>query len=477
MYRIVVDQSTSASKALLFSGNKIVSRIDKKHEQIYPFENYVEHNPHEIISNVEFVIEEVIRKNGLKYTDIKSLSITNQRETSVAWKKSSGRPIYNAIVWQCSRTTTYCNEISIHNPQINEVTGLRANNYFSGPKYNWIINNVEEAKPLASSGDLAFGTIESWLIYNLSSERNHFSDITNASRTLLMDINTNKWDRVLLDLFEIPQSAMPEIKLPTDNFGTYKGIPITGVIADSQAALVAQELKPFVEAKVTMGTGSSIMVNVDKDSTFRNIKVLTALYGYEEQNLYAIEGIIKSFGDTLEFVKESLGTFEDYDDIFKYTFENYDENNIIYIPGQYGLGCPYWKDDIGCQILGLSRKSTSKDIAAAAIESLGYQIKAVIDEIEKTTNVTIEQLKVDGGISKQSGFIRFLADLTQKEVYVLAIEEASAYGAYKTIAKDENNITVGKLYEPQAEDDRAVMKYQAWKQAIELFISSDKKTF
>lgn len=471
MYRIVIDQSTSASKALLFKADKIVSREDKKHEQIYPQENYVEHNPHEIISNVEFVIEEVIRNNGLKYTDIDSISITNQRETSVAWKKSSGRPIYNAIVWQCSRTKDYCKQQKNNTMLANKFTGLRIDNYFSAPKYNWIMNNVDEAKTLAGVDDLCLGTIESWLVYNLSEEKNHYTDITNSSRTLLMDINTNSWSSKLCELFEIPIKALPTIKLPNDLYGTYKGIKITGVIADSQAALYAQDLEPLTELKVTMGTGSSIMVNTGEDGSYRNLNVLTALYqNIDGKNQYALEGIIKSFGDTLEFVKSSLGTFEDYDQIFDYSFNPDKVNNITYIPGQYGLGCPYWEDEVGCQILNISRNSTKEDIAAAAIKSLGYQICAVIEEIETTLGTEIKKIKVDGGISKQQAFIQFISNLTGKEVEILAIEEASAFGALKTVINYQAPKNSLKNYKPQEINELELDLYQTWKQSIQLFI-------
>lgn len=471
MYRIVIDQSTSASKALLFKDKQIINRVDKQHQQIYPQENYVEHNPHEIISNVKFVIEEVIRDSGLKYTDIKSLSITNQRETAVAWKKSSGRPIYNAIVWQCSRTSDYCKQMGKNIKLANQFTGLRIDNYFSAPKFKWIMDNVPEAKSLAAAADLCLGTIESWLIYNLSIEQNHFTDITNASRTLLMDISSNQWCPEMAELFEIPLHTLPQIKLPNEFFGTYKGIPITGVIADSQAALFAQDLKPLSEVKVTMGTGSSVMVNLGTNGQLRNINVLTALYqNIDNENQYALEGIIKSFGDTLEFVKQNLECFEDYDQIFGYTFKATSQNSVIYIPGQYGLGCPYWIDDIGCQILNVSRSTTKLDIAAAAIKSLAYQIAVVIEEIENTTEKTIEKIKVDGGISKQLEFIQFISDLTGKELEILAIEEASAFGALKTITNfcvDNEQIN---QFSPKKLSETEAIKFKQWKLAIEQFI-------
>ncbi|MFV0556788.1 MAG: FGGY family carbohydrate kinase [Lactovum sp.] len=473
MYRIVIDQSTSASKAMLFDEDCLISRVDKKHEQIYPFEGYVEHNPNEIVSNVKFIIEEIIRQNNLKYSDILSLSITNQRETSLAWKKSSGRPIYNAIVWQCGRTSDYCKEMQVHNAFVNKITGLRVDNYFSAPKFNWIMSNVEEARTLAENEDLCLGTIESWLIYHLSEEKNFFTDISNASRTLLMDIEKNEWSQEMINLFELPKSALAQIKLPDEKFGHYKGIPITGVIADSQAALYAQDLKLKSEVKVTMGTGSSIMVNTEEES-FKNLTVLTALYHCQQgKNLYALEGIIKSFGDTIEFVKENLETFKNYNAIFDYTFSKESQGGIIYIPGQYGLGCPYWKEDVGCHILGLSRKSKKEDIAAAAIKSLAFQIKLVIDELEKILNTTITKIKVDGGMSKQAVFVQFIANLTQKEIEILDIEEASAFGALKVITDYQVKTENSRSFLAQSLDEIEFLNYEKWKDMLELLLNEN----
>lgn len=475
MYYIVIDQSTSGTKALLFKDGKICSRIDKKHQQFYPQNKWVEHNAHEIISNVEFLIEEIIRKNGLKYRDINSISLTNQRETSVAWKKSSGRPIYNAIVWQCQRTSDYCEQMQEHNQRVNELTGLRIDNYFSGPKYNWIMNNVKEAKELAKANDLCLGTIESWLIFNLTAKQNHFTDVTNASRTLLMDINTNTWNQELCNIFDIDISTLPAIKLPSDEFGTYNGIPIKGVMADSQAALFAHQLKPFKELKITMGTGSSIMANVDLTADIRHNSVLTALYQNNgERNQYALEGIIKSFGDTVEFMKNELGFFEDYDQIFEYTFGQTSNSDIVFIPGQHGLGCPYWNDNIGCQIIDLSRNTTRNDIAAAGIKSLLFIVKKVIDEIKTTINFDIKSIKVDGGLSKQPLFLQYLSNLMQMNIEVINVEEASALGALLNVVDIDIEKTTTCSYIPLSLGMQELAEFDAWNKQVSIFIENRK---
>lgn len=462
--RIAIDQSTANSKIYLYENGKFIDKVIKAHTQYYPQKGWVEHDPLEIIDNIEKGITEILKKNNLNANEIEYIAITNQRETAVGWQRSTGKPIYNAIVWQCARTTEYCSMLQMHNNLVNKITGLRIDNYFSAPKYNWLLNNIDIANELVAKDDLCLGTMESWIIYNLTRKQYFVTDITNASRTLLMDIEDNQWSSQMIELFEVPSNTLAKIMNPNSDFGTYLGIPIKSVIADSQAALLAQNLNEYTEAKVTMGTGSSIMVNTGA-CRCGNSKVLTAVYGKNEDNLYAVEGIIKSFGDTLEFVKNNLKAFEDYDEIFEYTFSQ-STNGISFIPGQFGLGSPFWINDVGCQVLNLSRDSTISDVAASAIKSLIYQIVTILLEIEIATGVNIEVLKVDGGLSKQQKFLQALADASNKTVIVSEITEASAWGVVESIHNPRNsNCSLGII--PRAKSE---LELSNWLNDVQLIL-------
>lgn len=468
MYNIVIDQSTSATKVLLFDDLKLITKLSKKHQQIYLNDTWVEHDPIEIIDNTVELIEQIIVDNQLNYIDIRSISITNQRETCMAWSKSTGKPIYNAIVWQCRRTSNYCTIMNEYNNQINEITGLRIDSYFSAPKYKWLLDNVKEAKALIENDDLCLGTIDSWLIYNLSEESNHYSDITNSSRTLLMDIKTNTWSEKLCELFSVPIATLPRIKQSAEAFGHYKGIEIKGVMADSQAALYAHNLKQYNEVKITMGTGASMMVNCETNRPKSNLEVLVSPFNTIDcDNEYALEGIIKSFADTIEFIKNELQLFSGYDRAFEKTFTNPNQSNVIFIPGQIGYGCPLWNDDIGCHIMNLKRSTTKNDIVAAAIKSLAYQVKLVIDSFEKNEDIKIDVIKVDGGLSKQVKFLQFIANLTGKQVQVNNIIDASAFGVLSIAnsTKEMINTTTNKIIYPNTNIDE-FNKYQVWKREI-----------
>ena len=438
-YIMVIDQSTSGSKCLLIDilGN-IKYKITKSHEQIYPKEDWVEHNPIEIYENVKSIIMEMFLSNKIDENDILGLALTNQRETVVIWDKTTGKPIYNAIVWQCRRTVEICNELKGYEKIVSEKTGLRLDPYFSATKIKWVLDNIEGAREKANKGDLLLGTIDTWLIWNLTNGKVHGTDYTNASRTLLFNIKDLKWDDELLDIFSIPKSMVPKVYKSDEIFGETnlngmlnKNIKICGVIGDSQGALFGECCFKKGMAKSTFGTGNSIMVNIgDKYIPSKNGVVTTIASVSKAQGVnYGLEGIINSSGDTINWVKDELGLFKDFHE-FNEAVKNTQTNNGIYlIPAFMGLGIPYWNSKAKASIVGISRNTTKENIIRAALESIAYQVKDAISLIENQAQIDIDSLSIDGGVTVNPIYNQFLADLLDCRIEKNINEELSSMGA------------------------------------------------
>ena len=439
-YIIAIDQSTAGSKALLVNKEgKIIYKSSKKHNQIYPKRDYVEHNPIEIYENVISLLKELIEKNSLKGEEISSLSITNQRETVVVWDKVTGKPVHNAIVWQCRRTTKICEEIKDLGleEKIKEKTGLVLDPYFSATKVKWILDNVEGAKEKVKKGELLLGTIESWLIWKLTYGKSHVSDYTNASRTMLLNINSLSWDKELMKIFNITQEMLPKLKNCDDIFGytNIEGvvdveIPICGVIGDSQGALFGQRAFEKGMVKATFGTGCSVLMNTGSQLMKSENGLVSAL-GWKTKDgaNYALEGIIHSNGDTLNWLKDNLNMFSNFDE-FQEGIESLDSNEGVYlVPAFLGLGYPYWSHNAKASIVGLSRSSDKRHIMRAALESIAYQINAVVREMSKESQIEIKELKGDGGATTNKFLMQFLCDLLDIKVIRSSVEELSAMGA------------------------------------------------
>ncbi|WP_238907607.1 glycerol kinase GlpK [Clostridium sp. YIM B02506] len=435
---LTIDQSTSATKALIIdSTGNVKYKTSIKHEQIYPAQGWVEHNPIEIYENVKTSIKELIVTNQIKESDLLGLSITNQRETVVVWDKESGNPVYNAIVWQCRRTSEICNDLSKYEDLVTDKTGLRLDPYFSGTKIKWILDNVNGAREKAEKGELLLGTIDSWLIWKLTKGKHHVTDYTNASRTLLLNIKTLKWDKELLDLFNIPKTMLPEIYPSDEIFGETNlegffesNLKICGVIGDSQGALFGQRCFESGMAKSTFGTGNSIMVNVgEKYIPSKNGIVTTIAYVNKKGVNYGIEGIINSSGDTINWIRDDLELFQNFEEFNKAVIETEDNEGVYLVPAFFGLGIPHWNPKAKASIVGISRNINKKHIMRAALESIAYQVKDALEVIEKEADIKVKKLNIDGGVSANKTYNQFLADLLDCSIEKKLNEELSPIGA------------------------------------------------
>ncbi|WP_239257076.1 FGGY-family carbohydrate kinase [Listeria ilorinensis] len=477
-YQIAIDQSTSGTKVLLFKEEQLVDRLDKKHRQYYPQKGWVEHDPEEISQNVRTLIAELLEKHSLEPQQIERLAITNQRETVVAWDKVTGKPLYKALVWQCNRTEAICETLRCggHEARIKAITGLKIDPYFSAPKMKWLLENVAAVREAQETGRLAFGTMDAWLIFTLTQGENHLTDRTNACRTLLYDIDRNDWSEELLDLFGIRRAVLPEVQHSAADFGDYLGIPIQSVMADSEAALFGQGCQAFGEVKATLGTGCSVMMQVGTKRLPDDAAILSTIAWDEAGvNQYALEGIIRSCGDTLVFLAEQLELFDDYGAACKKAFQLPDSGGVVLIPAQLGLGAPYWTTDVQAEILGLTREHTKWSIIRAGFASIAFQIKAVIQEMEWLSGQKIKRLHVDGGLTKQDPLMQFLADVLGAEVSMCDAEELSAIGVILIASGKVTKSTISKTYFPSENEEQALNEFKEWEASVKNSISKLRK--
>lgn len=469
--QFVIDQSTSGTKLLVMKEGQITKRYDRSHQQIYPRTGWVEHDPLEIWQNVEELLEFALVDNQLLPTEISTLSITNQRETVIAWDKTTGKPFYNAIVWQCNRSGSICQELINQGKesQINEKTGLRLDPYFSGTKMKWLQDEISVVAEKSGTGELAMGTMDSWLIWNLTQGKVFATDASNACRTLLYNIEDNNWDTELIELFAMKLQDLPEVKASNAIFGTYKGIPIKGVMADSQAALLGEGCNQYGDVKITMGTGCSILMQVNQQHELRDQRILTTIAWEKEGNsVYALEGIIRSCGDAINWFSQNVasltGTSERCNEVLRKTRKE----QIYFIPALQGMGAPYWNNALTAGFFGMKRTTSHQDLLKAVLESLIFQIKAVVDVMEEVSGLLLHKVYVDGGVSKNQELMKLLATLLNKEIIVSEIEEFSAFGvailANPTIATRK---LVQTTIAPSPNQADIRLKYEKWKRLIE----------
>ncbi len=437
-YIIAIDQSTSATKAMLFSEKcEMLQRVNVEHRQYYPKAGWVEHDAEEIYSNVLTAVKELMR--GCDMDDNYSLAITNQRETVVVWDKTTGHPICNAVVWQCMRGVDICNELKTqgYGPLVMEKSGLLIDPYFSASGVKWILDNVEGARSKADKGELLMGTMESWLIWKLTEGERHVSDYTNASRTMLMNIHTLQWDDELLGLFGIPRSMMPEL-LPCDSvFGktTVGGIfptPITiaGVLGDSHGALAGQMCFEEGLGKATYGTGSSVMVNIGEKAAPAPDGLVTSIaFAAKGKVFYAFEGNIHSTGATLKWLQEQLHMIESPADVEGEATSVEDNGGVYFVPAFAGLGAPWWNDSVKAAVMGMTLATTRAHFLRAALESIAYQVNDLVKAMTVKAGINLKEIRVDGGPTKNKFLMQFQADCLRVPVNCSDVEEASAMGA------------------------------------------------
>ena len=438
-YILALDQGTTSSRAVLFNSRcEIVSMSQRPFNQQFPQPGWVEHNPLEIWSTQSFVMENVVNKADIEWSDIEALGITNQRETTVVWDRQTSEPVYNAIVWQDRRTADYCDVLRERGltERIREKTGLILDAYFSATKIRWILDNVPGARARAERGELCFGTVDSWLAWRLSGGRLHITDASNASRTMLFDIHTLDWDDELLDLFDIPRSMLPEVVPTSAVYGTTDcpqvpvPIPIASLAGDQQAALFGQQcIAPF-SAKTTYGTGCFIMLNTgDRPHASANNLLATVAWQLGGKTTYALEGSVFVGGSVIQWLRDGLKLFSSSADSEPLAASVEDTGGVYLVPALTGLGAPYWDPYARGTIVGITRGTRREHIIRAAQESIAYQSMDLVAAMEKDTGVPLRELRVDGGASRDAFLMQFQADMLATPVRRPVIRETTALGA------------------------------------------------
>jgi glycerol kinase len=438
-YIMALDQGTTSSRAILFDKKgKIVSIAQKDFKQHFPKAGWVEHNPDEIWTSQSSVMIESLVNKKIKADQVAAIGITNQRETTIVWDRKTGKAIYNAIVWQDRRTATYCNELKDngHAEMVVSKTGLIIDAYFSATKIKWILDNVKGARKRAEAGELAFGTVDSWLIWNLTSGKSHITDITNASRTMLFNIHTQEWDQELMDLFEIPASLLPEVKSCSEVYCETAGdvlrvkIPIAGIAGDQQAALFGQLCTQPGMAKTTYGTGCFLVMNTGKEAVRSKNQLLTTVaWKIGDEINYALEGSVFIGGAAIQWLRDGIELFKHARES-EHMAESLEGNDGVYfVPALSGLGAPHWDQDARGAFFGITRGTTKGHLARAALEAIAYQVYDVLKAMEKDSGKPTQELRVDGGATANNFLMQFQADLLDCEIKRPEIIETTAIGA------------------------------------------------
>jgi glycerol kinase len=438
-YILALDQGTTSSRALIFDRNgSICSVAQKEFSQIFPKPGWVEHDPNEIWSSQAAVAAEAISKLGINSNSLTAIGITNQRETTIVWERKTGNPVYNAIVWQDRRTSAYCDELRDrgHSAMISRKTGLIIDSYFSATKIRWILDNVDGARDKAKNGELAFGTVDSWLVWKLTQGRTHITDVTNASRTMLYNINSLEWDNDLLDLMDIPLSLLPEVRDSSEIYGHATtaffapGVPIAGIAGDQQAAMFGQMCVEKGMVKNTYGTGCFILLNTGNSPFFsKNNLVTTIGWKIGDQVIYALEGSIFIAGAVVQWLRDGLGIIGSSSEVESLAASVEDNGDVFFVPAFTGLGAPYWDQYARGLLIGISRGTNRGHIARAALEGIAFQTLDVLEVMHKDTGVETKELRVDGGAVVNNLLMQFQADISGIPVVRPKIAETTALGA------------------------------------------------
>ena len=486
-YVIALDQGTTSCRAIIFSKDgKVVGKKAKEFKQIYPRPGWVEHDPEEIWQCQLSVLRDVIQETGVSAEEISSIGITNQRETVVVWDRHTGKPIYNAIVWQCRRTAPLCDELKQNGMEeiIHKKTGLLIDAYFSATKLCWILNQVPGARALAESGDIIAGTIDTWLIWNLTGGKVHATDYTNASRTMLFNINELCWDEELIDSLEIPESLLPEAKNCSGYFGSLdrkwlgEEIPITGVAGDQHAALFGQTCFEPGMVKNTYGTGCFMLMNTgDNKILSKNGLLTTIAWGIGGKVEYALEGSVFSAGATIQWLRDELGIIKTAAESEDFANKVSDTNGVYMVPAFTGLGAPYWDMYARGAIFGLTRGANKYHIVRAALESLAYQTRDVLEVMKEDSGIDLKELKVDVGAAANNFLMQFQADILDVPVLRPQNTETTAQGAaflaglesgmWSTKSEIMEIWTLDRRFTPCMEEKEREEKYRGWKRAAE----------
>jgi glycerol kinase len=485
---LAVDQSTSATKALLFgSDGNLIEQVSRDHQQYYPQPGWVEHDAEEIYRNTIAALRALLEKTALSAAEILCLSITNQRETIVVFDQATGQPLYPAIVWQCRRGDPICQRLieEGYNDMVQQKTGLKIDTYFPASKLTWLFENESQIKQKVHRGEALIGTIDAYLIYRLTSGQTFASDHTNACRTLLLNTHDLQWDQDLCDLFDVPLVALPEVRESSTLFGdtTLEGlldrpVPICGVMGDSQAALFAQRCFAPGSAKVTLGTGSSVLLNIGGDMRqSESGNVTTVGWVYKGQPTYAFEGIINYTGAAIAWLRDQLQLIDNIQDTEALAQAVPDNGGVYLVPAFVGLSAPYWRADVQGAILGLTPSSTKSHVVRATLESIAYQIKDVLDLMTQDAGMSLTLVHADGGAVRNAFLVQFIADMIRIKVRASSLPELSALGAafsgtlgtgiYTSLEDLEKLPLAFTDYDPAMDAAQADRYYSAWKTAVQ----------
>lgn len=484
-YILVIDQGTTTTRCIIFNTFGEIEWIEKKElRQIYPNPGWVEHNPDEIWESVLITIKKSLDSLNLKLKDITSIGITNQRETTIIFDRETGKPLHNAIVWQCRRSDTICEEIKNRGLEdfIHNKTGLVVDPYFSLTKLIWLLRNNSDLRKKIEKGEVGFGTVDTFLLYKLTNGKSFLTDFSNASRTMMFNINNLKWDEEILNKFDIPKNILPDVKMSSSLFGiTDKEIiggeiPITSLIGDQQASLFGQLCLEEGMVKNTYGTGSFILMNTGEKKVFSKNGLLTTIaWGINEKVYYALEGSVFISGAVVQWLRDGLKIINSSEEVEELARSVDSTDGLYFVPAFVGLGTPYWDMYAGGLIIGITRKTTKAHIALAAIESIAFQTKEVIDVMENDTKEKIKLLRVDGGASMNNLLLQKQADFLNINVERPKILETTAFGAFllSSLGADiikyenlKNFVKIDRVFKPSLEKEEFDKRYKQWKEAV-----------
>lgn len=478
-YIIGLDQGTTGTTALLFDQNQhMVGRAYLEHKQSHPQPGWVEHDPLEIFQNVVQVIRNVVANSGIRFDQISGLGITNQRETVVMWEKTNSKPFYPAIVWQCRRTSKECEKFSSmpgFQDQVQKITGLKIDPYFSATKISWLLNNTSAPTKIS---DVAIGTMDTWLLWNFTKGKVHATDPTNASRTMIYDIVNKNWSHELCEKFQIPKNILPAVLPSCGNFGTIdpsffgQPIPILGITGDQQAALFGHG----VEAKCTFGTGAFALVHCGQKLIISKNQLLTTLaVGETPEPTYAIEGSVFMAGSIIQWLRDELKMIEQASDVDRLAEKISDNGGVYMVPAFVGLGAPYWKSEVRATLSGMHLGANRSHIARAALESIAYQIYDLFHAMEQDTGHPITKLAVDGGVTNSHLLMQFLSDILQIPILKNKMIEMTAFGAAKLAAKklgwSFSSSQDCEIFTPHMPQDQRQRNLDGWKKAVQMTIA------
>lgn len=483
---VALDQGTTSSRAIIFGHDaNILSSTQREFSQIYPKAGWVEHDPMEIWATQRSSLTEVLAQSDVANQDVAGIGITNQRETTIVWDKTTGHPIYNAIVWQCRRTAERCEKLVAdgYEEYIRDTTGLVPDAYFSGSKVEWILDNVEGAREKAERGELLFGTVDTWLVWKLTNGASHVTDVSNASRTMLFNIHTLSWDDKLLEVFNIPRSMLPEVKSSSEifgyaNIGGGTKIPIAGIAGDQQAAMVGQQCVTKGLAKNTYGTGCFLLMNTgDKAIRSKHGLLTTIAYKIGDDLAYALEGSVFMGGATIQWLRDELGLIRDASDTQYFAEKVSDTNGVYLVPAFVGLGAPYWDPHARGSLTGLTRGSNQNHIIRAALESIAFQSRDVLEAMQEDSGLKLNQIRVDGGAVANDFLMQFQSDIMGTKVVRPKVRESTALGAamlaglavgfWNSFDELSDKKEIEREFYPQMDKDSRKVAYEGWLAAVE----------